>query len=52
MHYPYSYLTNNEKEKLLLWYAENFRQQFCEKYPDRRPLLIACDNECGVQVNI
>ncbi|KAK6635809.1 hypothetical protein RUM44_001063 [Polyplax serrata] len=49
MHYPLSYLKNNEKEKLLLWYSENFRQQFCEKYPDRRPLLLACDNECGIQ---
>lgn len=46
-----SYCTLSGKEKLLAWYAENFRQQFSAKYPDRKPLLLACENECGVQVS-
>ncbi|CAG9764882.1 unnamed protein product [Ceutorhynchus assimilis] len=48
--FPESYLKNSNKEKLLLLYAENFRRQFCYKYPDRKPLFLACDNECGMQV--
>lgn len=47
---PESYSTTTEKEKLLLWYAENFRKQYHTVYLDRRPLIMACDNECGVQV--
>ncbi|XP_030764668.1 dynein regulatory complex subunit 7 [Sitophilus oryzae] len=47
--FPDSYLKNNDKEKLLLLYVENFRRQFCFNYPDRKPLFLACDNECGMQ---
>ncbi|OAD56932.1 Coiled-coil domain-containing protein lobo like protein, partial [Eufriesea mexicana] len=46
---PSSYCTISDKEKLLAWYAENFRQQFHVKYPNRRPLLLVRENECGVQ---
>ncbi|XP_050486507.1 dynein regulatory complex subunit 7-like [Bombus huntii] len=46
---PNSYCSVSDKEKLLAWYAENFRQQFHVKYPNRKPLLLACENECGVQ---
>ncbi|XP_020282384.1 dynein regulatory complex subunit 7 isoform X2 [Pseudomyrmex gracilis] len=46
---PDSYRCVNDKEKLSLWYAENFRRQFHAKFPDRRPLLLARENECGVQ---
>lgn len=49
--FPESYLKNSGKERLLLLYAENFRRQFCFKYPDRKPLFLACDNECGMQVS-
>lgn len=48
--FPESYVTNNDKEKLLLLYSENFRLQFCNKYPYRKPLFLACENECGIQV--
>ncbi|KOC64736.1 Coiled-coil domain-containing protein lobo [Habropoda laboriosa] len=48
---PSSYCTLSDKEKLLAWYAENFRQQFHAKYPTRRPLLLVCENECGLQVS-
>lgn len=48
---PSSYCTVTDKEKLLAWYAENFRQQFHAKYPERKPLLLMCENECGVQVS-
>lgn len=47
---PNSYCTLSDKEKLLAWYAENFRQQFQAKYPGRKPLLLACENECKIQV--
>ncbi|KAK0079712.1 hypothetical protein PV325_000898 [Microctonus aethiopoides] len=46
---PESYRTTGEKERLLLWYAENFRRQYHTIYSDRKPLIMACDNECGVQ---
>ncbi|XP_066249552.1 dynein regulatory complex subunit 7 [Euwallacea similis] len=47
--FPETYLRNSDKEKLLLLYTENFRRQICFKYPDRKPLFLACDNECGIQ---
>lgn len=49
--FPKSYMINNNKEKVLLLYAENFRVQFCNKYPKRKPLFLACKNECGIQVS-
>lgn len=48
---PDSYRSVDDKERLLLWYAENFRRQFHARHADRRPLLLACENECGVQVS-
>ncbi|CAK9822625.1 Coiled-coil domain-containing protein lobo [Anthophora retusa] len=48
---PSSYCTLSDKEKLLAWYAENFRQQFRAKYPNRKPLLLVCENECHLQVS-
>ncbi|KAJ8968661.1 hypothetical protein NQ314_002184 [Rhamnusium bicolor] len=48
--FPSSYLKNSDKEKLVLLYAENFRRQFCFKYPNRKPLFLASENECGMQV--
>ncbi|CAG9833171.1 unnamed protein product [Diabrotica balteata] len=46
--FPVRYIKNNEKEKLILLYAENFRKQFSFKYPERKPLLLAVENECGI----
>ncbi|XP_033218246.1 dynein regulatory complex subunit 7-like [Belonocnema kinseyi] len=46
---PEIYSRNSEKEKLLLWYAENFRRQYHTIYKNRKPLLLACENECGIQ---
>ncbi|XP_076656812.1 dynein regulatory complex subunit 7 [Halictus rubicundus] len=46
---PCIYSTISDKEKVLAWYAENFRRQFHAKYPDRKPLLLVCENECDVQ---
>ncbi|KAI4495655.1 hypothetical protein M0802_008490 [Mischocyttarus mexicanus] len=43
------YCNLNDKEKLLLLYAENFRRQFHFKYNKRKPILLACENEFGVQ---
>lgn len=50
IHFPDSYTKNTDKEKLLLLYAENFRRQFHHRFPTRRPLFLASDNECGLQV--
>ncbi|XP_024935995.1 dynein regulatory complex subunit 7 [Cephus cinctus] len=47
---PVSYKENNNKERLLLWYAENFRKQYHTIYRDRKPLLMVCENESGIQV--
>ncbi|XP_029665940.1 dynein regulatory complex subunit 7-like [Formica exsecta] len=46
---PDTYRCVNDKERLLLWYAENFRRQIHAKDANRRPLFLACENECGVQ---
>ncbi|CAL1679688.1 unnamed protein product [Lasius platythorax] len=48
---PDTYRCVNDKERLLLWYAENFRRQIHAKDANRRPLMLACENECGVQVS-
>nr|CAD7435138.1 unnamed protein product [Timema monikensis] len=49
-HLPHSYSHQTNKEKLILWYAENCRRQFHFLHPDRRPQFLAADNECGIQV--
>lgn len=49
---PDTYRRVSDKERLLLWYAENFRRQIHAKDASRRPLLLACENECGVQVSL
>lgn len=48
-HFPESYYKNSEKEKLTLLYAENFRRQFVHTFPNRKQLILAADNELGVQ---
>lgn len=47
--YPKTYYTVNGKERLVLIYAENFRRQFLDLYPKRNPLVLAVQNECGIQ---
>uniref|UniRef100_A0A182FQ55 Uncharacterized protein n=1 Tax=Anopheles albimanus TaxID=7167 RepID=A0A182FQ55_ANOAL len=47
--YPDTYRTLSSKEKLVLLFAENFRRQYREKFPNRKPLVLALPNECGVQ---
>lgn len=47
---PESYYKNNDKERILLAFAENFRQQYIWKYPTRRPLIFEAPNDCGLQV--
>jgi hypothetical protein len=48
-HLPESYYTLSPKEKLVLVFAENFRRQYKELFPKRRPLVLAVENECHVQ---
>ena len=45
-----TYTKNSEKEKLILCYAENFRQKYDTTHQGRKPLLLACNNEFGIQV--
>ncbi|XP_058444046.1 coiled-coil domain-containing protein lobo [Malaya genurostris] len=47
--FPDSYKRLTSKEKLLLLFAENFRRQYKEKFPHRKPLVLALPNECEVQ---
>ncbi|KAM7359690.1 coiled-coil domain-containing protein lost boys [Cochliomyia hominivorax] len=47
--YPPSYYTLSAKERVLLLYAENFRNQFVIRNSKRRPLVLAVPNECKVQ---
>ena len=46
---PKSYSTNSLKESTLLEYAEDFRRQFVQVFPARRPLTLCPLNECGVR---
>lgn len=48
--FPRTYRTLSPKERLLLLFAENFRQQFGERYAHRSPPILAVCNECEVQV--
>jgi len=52
MVYSDSCQLNNSKEKRILECVDNFRRQYVYIYPDRKPLLLAPLNECGVKVNI
>uniref|UniRef100_A0A336LWC1 Dynein regulatory complex subunit 7 n=1 Tax=Culicoides sonorensis TaxID=179676 RepID=A0A336LWC1_CULSO len=47
--FPKSYKTLSLKERLLLLFAENFRRQYNEKHPNRKPLILCLENECGIQ---
>lgn len=44
---PDGFTKNTLKESLVLEYVENFRKQFIQLYPDRRPLLLTPANEAG-----
>lgn len=46
---PRSYSSNSLKETTLLEYVEDFRRQFVQVFPARRPLTLAPLNECGVR---
>ena len=46
---PKSYASNSAKESLLLEYVEDFRRQFVQVFPSRRPLTLCPLNECGVR---
>lgn len=44
-----SFFRCTDKEKMVLWHAENFRRQFQAQFPRRRAMVIAPKNECGCQ---
>lgn len=47
--YPENYFTLSAKERLILLFAENLRRQYQVLFVDRRPLVLAIENECGVK---
>nr|XP_014352781.1 PREDICTED: dynein regulatory complex subunit 7 [Latimeria chalumnae] len=47
--FPSTYKNNSQKEKLMLAFAENFRQQYAHLFPDRKPLFLTPRNECGIE---
>ncbi|CAI9730778.1 Hypothetical predicted protein [Octopus vulgaris] len=47
--FPLSYQQNEDKEKKVLEYADNFRRQYIYLYRDRKPLLLFPKNECRVK---
>lgn len=47
--YPDTYYTFSARERLLLIFTENFRRQFIIAYPERKQLVLAISNECGIQ---
>uniref|UniRef100_UPI00358FF4C0 dynein regulatory complex subunit 7 isoform X2 n=1 Tax=Myxine glutinosa TaxID=7769 RepID=UPI00358FF4C0 len=47
--FPASYRQNSPEEQHLITHAENFSSQFSFLYPDRKPLLLAPRNECGME---
>lgn len=47
--YPETYYTFSARERLLLIFTENFRRKFVSTYPERKPLVLAIPNECGIQ---
>jgi hypothetical protein len=46
---PNSYVSNTTKEETILEYVEDFRRQFVQVFPDRRPLLLCPLNEAKVR---
>jgi hypothetical protein len=49
--FPESYQVNNNKEKLVLAYAENFRRQYVHLFRDRKPLFLNPLNELEIEVH-
>ncbi|PIK54161.1 putative coiled-coil domain-containing protein [Apostichopus japonicus] len=47
--FPLTYKDNDNKERLVLAYAENFRLQYVHLYRDRKPLFLNPVNECGTE---
>ncbi|KAF8764413.1 Dynein regulatory complex subunit 7 like protein [Argiope bruennichi] len=45
---PTSYIENNQKEKEILYLAENYQRQFQYLYPDRIEPTLYLENECKI----
>ncbi|XP_075993542.1 dynein regulatory complex subunit 7 [Genypterus blacodes] len=46
---PESYRKNSDMEGKLLSIVENFNRQYLHLFPERKPLLLCPENECGVK---
>eukprot|EP01018_Ginkgo_biloba_P030967 Gb_34560 [translate_table: standard] len=46
---PKSYQLQTDKEKRLLNHVSQFQKRFMQLYPQRRPLMMVVENECGVE---
>eukprot|EP00951_Prasinocladus_malaysianus_P031089 scaffold295968_cov51-Prasinocladus_malaysianus.AAC.1 len=47
---PRAYVTHSPKEKRIIDYVDDFQRTFREIYPQRRPLILLPENECGVRL--
>lgn len=45
---PRSYMSQSPKEQRIIDYVDDFQRTFAEIYPQRRPLMLVPQNECGV----
>ncbi|ORX87803.1 hypothetical protein BCR32DRAFT_264039 [Anaeromyces robustus] len=46
---PKSYITNSEKENMILKYVSNFNRQYIQQFPNRKKLFLCPENEYGVK---
>ena len=52
LQYPVSYQSNTAYESQLLEYIHDYRLQYITLFPQRKPLLYTCQNECNVTKSI
>jgi len=46
---PISYISNTEKENMILKYVSNFNRQYTQQFPNRKKLMLCPENEYGIK---
>jgi len=46
---PKSYVSNTEKESMILKYVSNFNRQYTQQFPNRKKLMLCPENEYGIK---
>ncbi|ORX55289.1 hypothetical protein BCR36DRAFT_321219 [Piromyces finnis] len=46
---PKSYISNTEKENMILKYVSNFNRQYTQQFPNRKKLMLCPENEYGIK---